>query len=185
MSCENGTSLAVSRAQDLAFRRNVNGNNTFFNNESLSNLSGRPNRCFPIQINSSTGSAGPLGVITALTIPINVVSTSINTCCIGKSDILVQFTSTINIPVALTTTLVFQVYRSSCIGNAVPVGSPYTFALTAGALTSQSFAFTFLDNDVAPGTYTYSVQLISGTTTTVAGVSISNATLSIVAVADN
>jgi hypothetical protein len=185
MSCENGTSLAVSRAQELAFRRNVNGNNTFFNTESVSNLSNQSNRCFPIQINSSTGSVGPLGAISSLPTPINVVSTSINTCCIGKTDNLIQFTSTINIPVAITTTLVFQVYRSSCIGNAVPVGSSYTFAINASNLTSQSYAFTFLDSGVAPGTYTYSVQLISGTTTTAAGLTISNATLSIIAIRDN
>ena len=141
--------------------------------------------CCCVTTSSSTGGAGPLGIITALTAPINVVSTAVNTCCIGKTDNLIQFTALINAPLALVTTLVFQVFRTSCVGTPVPVGSSYTYAATVAALSSQSFAFSFQDEDVAPGTYTYSVQLTTGTTTTVAGLSIANATLSVTAVADD
>lgn len=190
MSCVNDGVLAVSRApQELFFAGDANrpllDRDRFADDTAggVSNASRRSRRT--TEVSASTGGAGPLGIITALTAPINVVSTAINTCCIGRTDNLVQFTCLINAPLALVTTLVFQVFRTSCVGTPVPVGSSYTYAATIAALSSQSFAFSFLDEDVAPGTYTYSVQLTTGTTTSVAGLSVTNATLSVIATADD
>ena len=139
--------------------------------------------CCCTAVNANTGGAGPLGIIAALASPINVVSTTINTCCIGTTNNLITFTTNISIPVALVATLNFQVVRSSCVGSPVPIGSTFTYAETVAALTTRSFSFSFLDTNVAPGTYTYTVQLVPGTTITVAGLAILNATLSVTATA--
>lgn len=141
--------------------------------------------CCCATVSAATGGVGPLGCIAALITPLNVVSTTINTCCIGSTDNLINFTSTINLPVSLTTSLNFQVVRSSCIGSPIPIGPTFTFAEAVSCLTTRNFSFSFLDANVAPGTYTYSVQLTSGTLTTAIGLSIINATLSVTATADD
>lgn len=137
-----------------------------------------------VVVSSATGSAGPLAATAALVTPINVVSTNVNTCRLGTTDNLVSFSGIITIPAVTavtTTTLVFQVLRSSCIGSAITVGSAYTFSVSTAALTSQSFSFSFTDSNVAPGTYTYSVQLATGSVVGVAGTTILNATLNVTA----
>ena len=146
-----------------------------------------PHTSQQVAVSSTTGSAGPLSATTAavpLVSPSNVVSTNISTCRLGTTDNLVSFSGIITIPAATkatTTTLIFQVLRSSCLGNAVAVGSTYTFSVSTTDLTSQSFNFGFKDNNVAPGTYTYSVQLAAGSVIGVTGTIIMNATLNITA----
>jgi hypothetical protein len=140
-----------------------------------------------VAVSSTTGSAGPLSATAAavpLATPINVVSTNINTCRLGATDNLISFSGLITIPAATKptiTTLIFQVLRSSCIGSAIAVGSAYTFSVSTTDFTSQSFNFSFTDSNVAPGTYTYSVQLAPGSIIGVAGTTILNATLNVTA----
>lgn len=145
--------------------------------------------CCCVKIESSTGSAGPLPP-TLLVAPINVVSTGINTCCVGESDNLINFSTTVNVPapgVGAAVLLIFQLVRASCVGSAVPVGSTYTFAITVVAATalSQNFSFSYMDDDVAPGTYTYTVQLAPGTTAVASGATLTNAVLTVTAVRDD
>lgn len=131
-----------------------------------------------VAVSSATGSAGPITVTSVF--PINVVSTNINTCRLGTTDNLISFSGIINNQVAVATTLVFQVLRSSCVGNAVAVGSAYTYSVAI--IASQSFSFSFTDSNVAPGTYTYSVQLANGSNTAATGIAtIMNATLNVTA----
>jgi hypothetical protein len=131
---------------------------------------------------STTGGTGFLGTITELTTPNNVVTTNIDTTRVGRTDNLIQFDGIVEVPDGVTANLRFQIYRASSVGNVTPVGSPYTFTLTAAGATSHSFSFSFQDENVAPGSYTYSVQLVPGTTTSADGVRVSNATLSVTAI---
>ncbi len=145
---------------------------------------GKCERC--ITMNASTGGLGPLPIITTpLTAPLTVVSTTIDTRCMCESDVLLNFSGVINLPVGAVATLNFQILRSNECGTSVPVGGTYTFAFTAAALSSESFSFQFFDSDLAPGIYTYTVALSTGSLVTVAaGVTITNAVLSALAVAD-
>ena len=137
----------------------------------------------PTVLSSSTGGAGPLPVIsTSLSEPLNIATTSVNTCCSGTTDNLIQFTSVINMPLALALTLNFQIVRSSCTGGAVKVGPTFTFREELSVIGAEGFSFQFVDNNVAPGTYTYSVQLGTGTLVASAGVTVTNAVLSVLAV---
>ena len=134
-------------------------------------------------LSSSTGGAGPLPAIsTSLATPINIVSTTVNTCSAGKTDNLVQFTCIVNAPSAVGLTLNFQIVRSSCMGGAVNVGPTFTFGEELSIVGTESFSFQFVDNNVAPGTYTYSVQLGTGTLVASAGVTVTNGVLSVLAV---
>ena len=134
-------------------------------------------------LSSSTGGAGPLPAIsTSLATPINIVSTTVNTCSAGKTDNLVQFTCIVNAPSAVGLTLNFQIVRSSCMGGAVNVGPTFTFGEELSIVGAEGFSFQFVDNNVAPGTYTYAVQLGTGTLVASAGVTVTNGVLSVLAV---
>lgn len=138
-----------------------------------------------VLLSSSAGGAGPLPIIsTSLSDPINIVSTTVNTCCLGTANNLISFTGIINIPLALALTLNFQIVRSSCIGGSTNVGPTFTFSEAVSIIGAEAFSFQFVDNNVAPGTYTYSVQLGTGTLVASAGVTITNAVLSVLSVAD-
>lgn len=134
-----------------------------------------------VRVNSNTGSAGPLGIITALTTPITVVSTTIDTTKMERPDVLLTFTSIINTPINSAVTLVFQIRRVSREGGSVILGSTFTFTKISAAASSESFSFQFFDRNLRPDLYTYSVELTAGTVTNVAGVSVTNATLTALA----
>lgn len=146
--------------------------------------------CRPIDValNAATGGAGPLPAIAvgALTQAIPVVSVTIDADCICDPDILLTFSALVSIPVALSAVLNFTVFRTSVDnGTPITVGPAFTFIATVAAVESESFTFQLFDSDLQPGTYTYTVVLApAGTTTTVAGVTILNATLSVLAVND-
>jgi hypothetical protein len=65
----------------------------------------------------------------------------------------------------------------------IGVGSTYTFATLATALEAESFAFQFVDQNLAPGVYTYEVELSTKSFIDVTpGLTINNATLTALAV---
>jgi hypothetical protein len=145
-----------------------------------------------VELNSATGGAGPLPVIALgdLTQPISVVSVSIDADCLCDPSILLTFTTLISLPVAVavtdTTSLNLQVLRTStCCGTPISVGPVFNFA-SPGVPTATTAPFTFqlYDNDLKPGTYTYSVQLTTSTLAATAGVTLINSTLSALAVGD-
>lgn len=145
--------------------------------------------CCPIDValNAATGGAGPLPIIAIgdLTQVIPVVSVTIDADCICDPDVLLTFTTTITLPVAVVATLGFAVIRTStCCGTPITIGPGFTYATTVVALESDSFTFQLFDADLEPGTYTYTVVLTPSTVTTVAGVALVNATLSALAVSD-
>jgi hypothetical protein len=113
----------------------------------------------PVALNAASGSAGPLPIITTLLAdPINVVSVSIDTTGFVNPSVLLHFTSIINLPLGISVTLNFQINRSSGDGS-IKVGSTFTFSTLVDVLEAESFAFQFFDPALAPGHYTYSIEL--------------------------
>lgn len=133
---------------------------------------------------SSTGGAGPFPVITTLFAePITVVSTTIDTRSICNANIWLNFTSIINIPLGALITLNFQINRTRDDRSTIGVGSTYTFSTLATALEAESFAFQFVDRNLAPGIYTYEIALSTNSIIDVTpGLTINNATLTALAV---
>ncbi len=137
-----------------------------------------------VVLSANTGGLGPLPVITTLFAdPINVVSTTIDTTGLRRTTNLLQFTSIINLPLGVSVTFNFEILRSSEDGSAVKVGPTYTFSTIVDVLEAESFSFQFVDAMLAPGNYTYSVQLSTNSIIDITpGASIMNATLSVLAV---
>jgi hypothetical protein len=140
-----------------------------------------------VELNVATGGAGPLPILlTPLTNPINIVTTSIDTSdfC-NESNNLLHFSAIINLPLAAVVTLNFEIVRVLDDGPAVVVGPAFTFATVAAVAQSVSFNFQYADLEAAPGDYTSSVRLATTSAVTVtAGTTILNATLSVLAVED-
>ena len=137
-----------------------------------------------VQLNASTGGAGPLPIITTLlSNPINVVDVSIDTNGMREPVVLLDFTSIISLPVGISVTLNFEVTRSLNGGSPVNVGSTYTFSTLVTILEAEAFSFKLFDNNLAPGLYTYSVQLSTNSIIDITpGLTVNNATLSALAV---
>lgn len=140
-----------------------------------------------VVLNASTGGVGPLPIINTLFAePLNVVSVTIDADRLNEPSILLTFTGIICLPLGISVTLNFEVYRTRDNGAPVNVGSTYTFSTLATALESESFAFQLFDGDVDPGTYTYSVVLSTNSIIDITpGLTIVNATLSALAVNEN
>ncbi|NLJ30278.1 MAG: DUF4489 domain-containing protein [Clostridiales bacterium] len=137
-------------------------------------------------LNASSGGVGPLPIITTLFAePLNVVSTPIDTTGMGKTNNLLNFTSIVNLPLGISVTLNFEITRSLNGGAPVNVGATYTFSTVVDVLEAEAFSFQFFDPDVAPGFYTYSVQLSTNSVIDITpGAAVQNAVLSVLAVAE-
>lgn len=133
-----------------------------------------------VVLNAATGGAGPLPVITTLLAdPISVVSVTLDADKLCNPSILLTFTSIISLPLGVSVTLNFEVWRIKDNGSRTKVGSTYTFSTLVNVLESESFAFQLFDADLDPGTYTYSVVLSTNSIIDITpGLTIVNATLS-------
>ncbi len=140
-----------------------------------------------VQLNASTGGAGPLPIITTLLAdPINVVDVTIDTNGMTDPAVLLTFSSIISLPVGISVTLNFELTRSLNGGAPVNVGSTYTFSTLVTVLEAEAFGFQFFDNNVAAGLYTYSVHLSTNSIIDITpGLTVNNATLSALAVDNN
>lgn len=137
-----------------------------------------------VVLNASTGGVGPLPVINTLFAdPLNVVSVSIDADRLSDPSILLTFTGIICLPLGISVTLNFEVYRAQDNGAPVNVGSTYTFSTLATCLESESFAFQLFDDGLDPANYTYSVVLSTNSIIDITpGLTVVNATLSALAV---
>jgi len=140
-----------------------------------------------VQLNASTGGAGPFPIITTLLAnPINVVDVTIDTNGMRDPVVLLSFSSIISLPVGISVTLNFEITRSFNGGAPVNVGSTYTFSTLVNILEAEAFGFQFFDNNLAAGVYTYSVQLSTNSIIDITpGLTVNNATLSALAVDNN
>lgn len=133
-------------------------------------------------LNCGCGGVGPLSVISApLNSPIPVASTSIDTRCMECPRVLLHFTAQINLPAGATATLNFIISRTDKCGCPQNIGGTFTFTTTTTALASESFSFQYCDCNPCPDCTTYTVEL-DPAEVTVAGVTITNATISALAV---
>jgi hypothetical protein len=137
-----------------------------------------------VQLNSSTGGAGPLPIITTLfSEEISVVDVTISTDGMENPVVLLNYSSIISLPLGISVTLNFQINRSFNEGATIKVGSTYTFSTLVDLLEAESFCFQFFDSELSAGKYTYSVQLSTNSIIDITpGLTIVNATLSALAV---
>ncbi len=164
---------------------------------------------FPVQrlenLNAVSGSAGPFtvteGTVYVLPVPVNVISVNVDADdsltdplpeegrSRRKLRVLLTFIADISIDdLAFDAELNFYLVRNSC-KSTIPLGPVSAFTVTpgVGASVALTHAFRYLDKDVEPGNYTYSVQLAPGSNVTGlegllgASVIIQSATLSAIA----
>ncbi|HPE16652.1 MAG TPA: DUF4489 domain-containing protein [Oscillospiraceae bacterium] len=138
----------------------------------------------PARLNASTGGAGPLPIFTTLLAdPIPVVDVTIDAQGMTSPAVLLNFTSIVSLPLGISVTLNFALKRSRNGGALVNVGSTYTFSTLATVLEAEAFGFQYFDGNLAPGVYTYSVQISTNSFVDVTpGLTVNNATLSALAV---
>lgn len=156
-------------------------NELAFDNCPLFNNSPEPGRAL---LNVGTGGAGPLPMITTtLSSPIPVTSVSIDTTNMCNPKVLLTFTCLISLPATILVNLNFILIKTVGNGSPQPIGGTYTFAEAANALEAESFTFQYCDCNPAFGNTTYTVQLEPSSLISVtAGLTITNATLSALAV---
>ncbi len=137
-----------------------------------------------VELNASSGGAGPLPIVTTLFAePLNVVSTSIDTRGMASANNLLTFTGIVCLPLGISVTLNFQIRRTSSDGTNANVGATYTFSTLVDVLEAESFAFQFFDANVRPDFYTYSIELSTNSIIDITpGLTIQNAVLSVLAV---
>jgi hypothetical protein len=142
----------------------------------------RPSRF--VRLNAASGGAGPFPLITTLLAdPIPVVAVTIDTTGMRSPVILLHYTSVVCLPLGVSITLNFEIKRSFMDGAAVCVGPTQTFSTLVTALEAESFAFQYFDSNLAPGVYTYSIQLSTNSVVDITpGMTINNAVLSALAV---
>lgn len=133
-------------------------------------------------IKSSTGSLGPLSIATSLGSYLPITSVTFDTKGMKEVSIDLNFTAQINSPASAASRLIFVIRKTADKGGDQLIGSAYVYANTSTVIEAESFSFHYLDTEVDPGKYTYSIQLdpnssISGAS----GVTITNATLTLVA----
>lgn len=138
-------------------------------------------------LNAATGGAGPLPIITTLfSDPITVVSVTLDADRLSDPSILLNFTGIVSLPLGISVTLNFEVLRIRDNGAPIKVGSTYTFSTCVNVLESEAFAFQVFDNNLDPGTYTYTVVLSTNSIVDITpGLTIVNATLSALGVSNS
>lgn len=134
-------------------------------------------------IKSNTGGVGPLPLITTpLSHEMPITSVTLDTKGLKDVSVLLTFTSQINLTAGVNTNLVFVVKKYVDKGSEQIIGGSYVFSTVAEVLEAETFAFQFYDNNIDPGKYTYAVQLAPNSFVGLAaGVTVTNATLSLLA----
>lgn len=132
------------------------------------------------------GGVGPLPVIsTPLSNPIPVASVSIDTRCMDCPKVLLHFTCQINLPVDAAVNLNFMISRTTKCGCPQYVGGTFTFSDLVAVLEAETFSFQYCDCSPCPDCTTYTIEIEPSSLIAVtAGVTITNATISALAVED-
>lgn len=135
-------------------------------------------------VRTNTGGVGPLPLITTpLTNDMPITSVSLDTKGLIDTKILLYFTTQINLTAVVNTNLMFIIKKYEAKSDAQVIGGSYVFTTVAEIAESETFAFQFLDSDVNPGKYTYAIELASNSFVSIAaGVTLTNATLTLIAV---
>lgn len=133
-----------------------------------------------------SGGVGPLPVIsTPLSNPIPVASVSIDTRAMECPKVLLHFTCQINLPADAGVNLNFMISRTTNCGCPQYIGGTFTFSDLVAVLEAESFSFQQCDCNTCQDCVTYTVEIDPSSLIAVtAGVTITNATLTALAVED-
>ena len=135
-------------------------------------------------LSCGSGGIGPMPIIsTPLSRPIPVASVSINTSRLCNPKVLLTFTSLICLPATILVSLNFIIIKTIDGGAPQAIGGTHTFSELASVLEAESFCFQYCDCSPSVGGTTYTVELEPSSLISVtAGLTITNATLSAIAV---
>ena len=184
IKCENerGFDTFLARHQNTENERGTeNFVTTCDTSRRCHNKSPEPGRAI---LSSGAGGVGPMPIIsTPLSRPIPVASVSIDTTNMCNPKVLLTFTALIVLPATILVNLNFILVKTVDGGAPQPIGGTHTFAEIASVLESESFAFQYCDCSPSVGGTTYTVELEPSSLISVtAGLTITNATLSALAV---
>ncbi|WP_291559306.1 DUF4489 domain-containing protein [Clostridium sp. UBA2485] len=124
--------------------------------------------------------------------PIPVASVTIDTTCLCRPSVKIDFTSIINYQALLTLgagpllttpfTVTFQLSKTCDNGSKIALGSwTFTLAILAAAVNiTQTFAFTHCECHACPGCCVYTVDIVQATRSALLGVTVTSETASIV-----
>lgn len=134
-------------------------------------------------IKSNTGAAGPLPGSGTINRDLPITSVTLETKDLKDADAYLSFTCNINLPPSTTASLIFIIKKYSDKGSSHEIGSSYVFSGESGEdFESKVFSFQFIDRDIHPGKFTYSIQLASNSiSSSNSGTTITNATLNVIA----
>lgn len=135
-------------------------------------------------IKSNTGSLGPLPDLASLNRDLPITSVTLETKDLKDADAYLTFTCHVNLPESTTANLVFIIKKYCDKGSSHEIGSSYVFSgVSTDSMLSKMFSFQFIDKDIHPGKYTYSIQLASNSMSNCnEGTTITNAILNLVAI---
>lgn len=134
---------------------------------------------------SNSGSAGPLpGSVIGRDMPIT--SVTVETKDLKHANAYINFTCNVNLPANTGVNLIFIIKKYCDKGMSQEIGGSFVFAAESDdALASKMFAFQFIDKDIHPGKYTYSIQLASNSVCNCNdGTTVTNATLNVLAIGE-
>ncbi len=89
----------------------------------------------------------------------NLISKTVN---VTFNSILLIFSAQISNPLGLNLNLLFNIKRYSATSSSQDIGSTYIFS-SRTKNNSKTFSFQFLDENLTPGIYTYSISVSSNT----------------------
>ena len=138
-------------------------------------------------IKSNTGSVGPLAVSTStdLNRDLPITSVTIETKDLKDVDALLNFTCQINLPEGANVNLIFIIKKYVDKGCEQVIGSSYVYTAVAANTQAESFSFQFVDKDINPGKYTYSIHLASNSVCNCnGGTTVTNAVLNVLAIGE-
>lgn len=134
---------------------------------------------------SNSGSAGPLpGSVIGRDMPIT--SVTLETKDLKHANAYINFTCNVNLPADTGVNLIFIIKKYCDKGMSQEIGGSFVFAAESdGDLASKMFAFQFIDKDIHPGKYTYSIQLASNSVCNCNdGTTVTNAVLNVLAIGE-
>ena len=139
-------------------------------------------------IKSNTGSVGPLEAVstsTDLNRDLPITSVTIETKDLKDVDALLNFTCQINLPEGANVNLIFIIKKYVDKGCEQVIGSSYVYTAVAANTQAESFSFQFVDKDINPGKYTYSIHLASNSVCNCnGGTTVTNAVLNVLAIGE-
>ncbi len=138
-------------------------------------------------IKSNTGSLGPLPDSDTVSRDLPITSVTLETKDLREAAAYLSFTCHVNLPKNTNANLIFIIKKYSDKGAVHEIGGSYVFSgVSEDTIVSKMFSFQFIDKDIHPGKFTYSIQLASNSISSCnSGTTITNATLNVIALGND